>query len=75
MQALQKVVLEKPPLLNRGRFNEDRKLLIDALVKVGGLPVMQLLQALSQDQRQAAEVRETATQACSLLRRTIGGAR
>lgn len=75
MQALQKVVLEKPPLLNRGRFNEDRKLLIDALVKVGGLPVMQLLHALSQDQRQAAEVRETATQACSLLRRTIGGAR
>lgn len=75
MQALQKIVLEKPPLLNRGRFNEDRKLLIDALVKVGGLPVMQLLQTLSVDQRQAADVKDTAAQACSLLRRTIGGAR
>lgn len=75
IQALQKVVLEKPPMMNRGRFNDDRKLLAGALAKVGGLQVVPLLQALAQDVRQAADVREAATQAHAAIRRALSGQR
>jgi serine/threonine-protein kinase len=75
IQALQKVVLEKPPLMSRGRFNDDRKLLASALAKVGGLQVVPLLQTLAQDARQAADVREAATQAVAVIRRALSGQR
>lgn len=75
LAAVQRVIVEKPPLLNRARFNEERRLLIAALSSAGGLPVMALLQTLAQDSRQSAEIHEAAERAVTELKRALSGQR
>lgn len=71
--ALQRFAAEKPPLMSKARFTEDRRLLVAALATVGGLGVVPILQLLAQDGRQAAEVRQAAEAALATIRRALAG--
>ncbi|MBL9037651.1 MAG: serine/threonine protein kinase [Archangium sp.] len=66
-------VSAKPPLLGRAKFFEERKLLIMAMVNVGGLPCVEMLQRLMGDSKQSSEIRTMAKEGFEQLRRQMSG--
>lgn len=71
MQVLAAIVAEKPPLLQRSRFTDERLALVRALERAGGLSVLPLLSTLAADARQAPEVRRAGEAAVGVVKQAL----